>query len=322
MAQKKFVCSVCGYVHVGDKAPDVCPQCKQPGSAFKEEKKGLDTNSNVYTIVYAMVIVVIVAVLLALVSQLLSPRQQANALLDQQKQILVALNQDYSNADPAQMYRTLVNDTIYVGENKLPVYLTTINGETKYVFELKGTGLWGGIGGYLALDADKNTIFGINFNHESETPGLGADIVTAKFRNQFNGKHIRNAQGELSSVAVLKTGKTAENGAEQVDALSGATITCTGVSDMLYNRLHEYEAFLNDGTASAATASGKATAKPVTLVDGVVFMDDINSIDVNDIAAMDVIKDMDAIRQITALSGYSDEELQNGVIAIITRKEK
>lgn len=277
----------------------------------------LDTNSNTYTIVYSIVIVVIVAVLLALASQLLSPRQQANALLDKQKQILVALNQDYSHTNPAELYLSLVNDTVYVGEEKLPVYVATIDGETKYVFELKGTGLWGGIGGYLALDADKNTIYGVNFNHESETPGLGAEIVTAKFRNQFNGKHIRNAQGDLCSVAVLKAGKTADNGAEQVDAVSGATITSTGVSDMLYNRLHEYESFLNDGASTSA-----AEAAPVTLVDGVVFSGDINSIDTNDIATVDVIKDMNAIRQIAALSEYSDTELANGVIAITTRKEK
>ncbi len=277
----------------------------------------LDTNSNTYTIVYSIVIVVIVAVLLALASQLLSPRQQANALLDKQKQILVALNQDYSHTNPAELYLSLVNDTVYVGEEKLPVYVATIDGETKYVFELKGTGLWGGIGGYLALDADKNTIYGVNFNHESETPGLGAEIVTAKFRNQFNGKHIRNAQGDLCSVAVLKAGKAADNGAEQVDAVSGATITSTGVSDMLYNRLHEYESFLNDGASTSA-----AEAAPVTLVDGVVFSGDINSIDTNDITAVDVIKDMNAIRQIAALSEYSDAELANGVIAITTRKEK
>lgn len=244
MAQKKYVCSVCGYVHIGDNAPDECPQCHQRGVFVEQKNKCFDTNSNVYTIVYSIVVVVIVAVLLALASQLLSPRQQANALLDKQKQILVALNQDYSNTDPAQMYLSLVNDTIYVGENKLPVYIATIDGKTKYVFELKGTGLWGGIGGYLALDDDKNTIFGINFNHESETPGLGADIVTAKFRNQFNGKHIRNAAGEVRSVAVMKAGKIAD-GQEQVDALSGATITCTGVSDMLRNNLAEYAEFLN-----------------------------------------------------------------------------
>ena len=33
---KKFVCSVCGYVHEGDSAPESCPICKAPASAFKE----------------------------------------------------------------------------------------------------------------------------------------------------------------------------------------------------------------------------------------------------------------------------------------------
>ena len=50
MAQKKFVCSVCGYVHIGDAAPEVCPQCKQSGVFVEEKKKGIDTNSNTYTI--------------------------------------------------------------------------------------------------------------------------------------------------------------------------------------------------------------------------------------------------------------------------------
>ena len=34
---KKFICSVCGYVHEGDSAPEKCPQCQVPASKFKEE---------------------------------------------------------------------------------------------------------------------------------------------------------------------------------------------------------------------------------------------------------------------------------------------
>lgn len=262
MAQKKFVCSVCGYVHYGDTAPEECPQCHQKGVFVEEKRKGLDTNSNVYTIVYATVIVIIVAVLLALTSQALSPRQEANRLLDKQKQILVALNQDYSTTDPAQLYLSLVNDTIEVGADKLPVYQAVIDGQTKYIFPLKGTGLWGGIGGYLALDADKNTIFGINFNHESETPGLGAEIVTSAFREKFFGTHIRNAKGELRSVAVIKAGKIAED-QEKVDAISGATITCTGVNDMLYNNLQSYAEFLNDVSTNNHTADRSEVVQTV-----------------------------------------------------------
>ena len=57
MATKKFRCKVCGYVHEGDKAPEKCPVCQAPASEFEEiteggapAKKGVDRNSNAYTI--------------------------------------------------------------------------------------------------------------------------------------------------------------------------------------------------------------------------------------------------------------------------------
>ena len=204
----------------------------------------LNTNSNVYTFVYMTIVVIIVAVLLALANQALKPRQDANILLDKQKQILGALKVDFSQADPAEVYYTLVNDTLRYGEAE--VYVANLNGAVKYVLPLSGKGLWGGIGGYLALDEDKNTIYGVNFNHEGETPGLGAKIVELPFRESFEGKHIRNAEGQVVSVAVLKAGTRAE-GQEQVDAISGATITSTGVSTMLNEELvNNYKEFLGE----------------------------------------------------------------------------
>ena len=103
MATKKFRCKVCGYVHEGDKAPEKCPMCQAPQSEFEEivepgaepaapAKKGLNTNSNVYTIVYAAVMVIIVAFLLVFVSQTLKERQTANVINDTKQQILSALN--------------------------------------------------------------------------------------------------------------------------------------------------------------------------------------------------------------------------------------
>ena len=208
----------------------------------------LNTNSNIYTFVYMTVVVIIVAVLLAVVSQALAPKQQANILLDKQKQILGALKIDYSTGDPADIYMALVNDTLTYGDKE--VYVANLNGATKYILPLSGKGLWGGIGGYLALDVDKNTIYGVNFNHESETPGLGAKIVELPFREQFEGKHIRNAAGEVVSVAVLKAGKHAD-GQEQVDAISGATITSSGVSTMLNEELvNNYKEFIEAETLS------------------------------------------------------------------------
>ena len=217
----------------------------------------LNTNSNIYTFVYMTVVVIIVAVLLALANQSLKPRQEANILLDKQKQILGALKVDYSAGNPAEIYMVLVNDTLTYGDKE--VYVANLNGETKYILPLSGKGLWGGIGGYLALDEDKNTIYGVNFNHESETPGLGAKIVEMPFREQFEGKHIRNAANEVVSVAVLKAGKHAE-GQEQVDAISGATITSSGVSTMLHEELvNNYQEFL--AGEAGLTAESDPTAE-------------------------------------------------------------
>ena len=215
----------------------------------------LNTNSNLYTFIYSAVMVIIVAVLLAVVSQALAPKQQANILLDKQKQILGALKVDYSAGNPAEIYMALVNDTLTYGDKE--VYVANLNGETKYILPLSGKGLWGGIGGYPALDADKNTVYGVNFNHESETPGLGAKIVEMPFREQFEGKHIRNAAGEVVSVAVLKAGKHAD-GQEQVDAISGATITSSGVSTMLEVNLAEYAEFLKQCQTGEAVQTAES----------------------------------------------------------------
>jgi Na+-transporting NADH:ubiquinone oxidoreductase subunit C len=209
----------------------------------------MNTNSNTYTIVYATIVVIIVAVLLALAHLGLKNAQDEKVRLDQQKQMLVALQYDLNTcADPAAEYDKILVDTIQKSEDGQKANILKFqlaNGETKYVLRLHGAGLWGGIGGYLALNDDKNTIYGVNFNHESETPGLGALIVEKKFREQFDGKQIRK-DGQIVSVAVMKSGKTCDAGADyQVDAVSGATITSTGVSEMLLSNLEEYKDFLN-----------------------------------------------------------------------------
>ena len=91
----KFKCKVCGYIHEGDKAPEKCPKCQAPASEFEEmaaEKKGLNRDSNVYTVVYAAVMVLVVAVLLAFTSQSLRSAQQANEDNDKRQQILRSIN--------------------------------------------------------------------------------------------------------------------------------------------------------------------------------------------------------------------------------------
>ena len=63
-------------------------------------------------------------------------------------------------------------------------------------FTCKGYGSLGGISGFIAVDADNNTIYGVYFNHEGETAGLGAEIKdNLKWQQKFQGKKIHNGVG-------------------------------------------------------------------------------------------------------------------------------
>ncbi|MEI3155061.1 MAG: NADH:ubiquinone reductase (Na(+)-transporting) subunit C [Odoribacter sp.] len=104
-----------------------------------------------------------------------------------------------------------------------------------------GAGLWGPIWGYISLDDNKNTVYGTFFDHQGETPGLGAEITTPKFNEEFRNKQIFSGN-QLVGIEVIKGGNA--TGANQVDAISGGTITSKGVESMIKNYLTYYEPFL------------------------------------------------------------------------------
>lgn len=222
----------------------------------------MKTNSNSYTIIYAAVMVVIVAFMLAFVSSSLRDRQNRNVEYDTKKQILSALNvrnvEDVENTYKKYVKQDMLMQadgtltenqdgfsTAYEKEVKtnkrFHVFVAEKDGDTKYVFPVYGTGLWGAIWGYVALNSDKNTVYGVYFSHASETPGLGAEIATEHFQTLFSGKKaVDNGQIVLG---VVKNGKV-ENPECQVDGISGGTITSDGVNLMLKNCLSNYKNFL------------------------------------------------------------------------------
>jgi Na+-transporting NADH:ubiquinone oxidoreductase subunit C len=275
MATKKFKCELCGYIHEGDKAPASCPKCAAPADAFTEiveagaeapaKKKGLDTSSNTYTIVYASVMVIIVAFLLAFISSVLKPTQDANVENDTKGQILTSLNIDIKadGFNVADEFKN-VQDMLWNGTELVPyegkflssygsaikagelhVFVAQAEGETKYVLPVTGRGLWGGLWGYIALNADKKTVYGTYFYHESETAGLGARIGERWFQEQFNGKPV--FAGENTEAVALKVVKAGASKAEnEIDGVTGATLTSDGVSAMVQDGLSVYLSFINN----------------------------------------------------------------------------
>ena len=223
----------------------------------------MNTNSNSYTIIYAAVMVVIVAFLLAFVSSSLKDMQNANVKNDTKKQILSAINvTDVKDAD-AEFAKYEVKDMLVqadgtlaayegefntsfkgeIAENRLHVFECKVDGATKYIVPVYGAGLWGPVWGYVALNDDKDTVFGVYFNHAGETPGLGAEITTPKFQAPFVGKKVLE-NGEVG-LSVVKAGKVAKPDYE-VDGISGGTITSQGVDAMLKDCLKLYKPFLSN----------------------------------------------------------------------------
>lgn len=238
----------------------------------EEKKKGkLDTNSNSYIIIYSAALVLIVAFLLAFVFQALKPAQDINVALDKKKQILAALNiRDLDNDASAKKYaEVIVADQILDeqgnvtapgqkgGEDagfklssadykagRLALYVCNVDGQTKYVIPVYGMGLWGPIWGYVAINEDKQSVYGAYFNHESETAGLGAEIKDSKaWQEQFQGKKLFSEGTEGIALSVLKKSDV-KDPATQCDAVTGATLTCNGVNDMLRDGLGKYKEFL------------------------------------------------------------------------------
>ncbi|HBJ76441.1 MAG TPA: NADH:ubiquinone reductase (Na(+)-transporting) subunit C [Porphyromonadaceae bacterium] len=271
MATKKWKCKVCGYIHEGDEAPAICPICKATKEQFElleeEGKKGINTSSNLYTILYASVMVIIVAVLLAVAALSLKPKQQKNIEIDKKKQILssILISSDANNAE--QIYAQIIVKEFIVNaqgeevqgnafatnlstevkkepaKRLLPVFEAKMeDGSIKYILPVQGLGLWGAIWGYVSLNEDRNTIYGTYFSHKSETPGLGAEIERPHFQEQFKDKMLMK-DGKFVSVAVAKKGQSVQ-GMDYVDAISGGTVTSRGVESMLKDCLSPYEAFL------------------------------------------------------------------------------
>ena len=128
------------------------------------------------------------------------------------------------------------------------MFEAVVGGQKKYILALRGTGLWGPIWGYLALNDDKNTVFGASFGHAGETPGLGAEIANPPFAARFAGKKIFNAEAKFTSIAIVIPGKSVPD-RDYVDGISGGTITSRGVDAMLYASLEAYVPFLNNSEA-------------------------------------------------------------------------
>ncbi|WBL21525.1 Na(+)-translocating NADH-quinone reductase subunit C [Zunongwangia sp. HRR-M8] len=239
-----------------------------------EEKTVNKTNTNGYTFLFAIIMVLVVASVLAFTATSLKPLQTENVRNEKMQNILATVGIQTSRDSAQALYDKYITETISltedgsvdesadafevdltkelrkpVSEQIYPLYIANIEGAKYYIVPLRGKGLWDAIWGYISLKDDVNTIKGAVFDHKGETPGLGAEITQAWFQERFADEKIFDENGNLVGVSVVKGGNASSSkDNNEVDAISGATITGNGVSDMISERLKHYLPYFKQQT--------------------------------------------------------------------------
>lgn len=235
----------------------------------------MDVNKNSYTFMFATGMVLFVAVALSWAATALKPAQDKNVELEKMQNILSSIEVEATREAAELLYPDYVTEAFVVSDNQLkegvdafgvdmakevrkpvlerdaPLYIANKDGSTYFIVPLRGQGLWGPIWGYISLENDLSTIYGAVFDHKAETPGLGAEIKMPIFTSQFKGKKILDENGELIGIDVRKGDADDYN---EVDGISGGTITSDGVEIMILENLEAYIPFLKEYLSTQTTS--------------------------------------------------------------------
>lgn len=186
-------------------------------------------NGYVYTLVFILVLSATFGGLLAGANALLRPTIEQNALVAEKRSVLYAFGLDDSGTPQvvSERFTDLIREETIDG---LDVYAWQENGQVAgYAVPFSGAGLWGTIRGYLAVSADLETVLGLTFVEQNETPGLGGRIDEPDYKEQFRNISIDLQRGFAYGA----------DGGGQIDAIAGATSTSRAVLQILNNLLFQ-----------------------------------------------------------------------------------
>mgnify|MGYP001308777480 CR=1 FL=1 len=229
-------------------------------------------HSNNYTLGFVFIVTLILGTMLSFTKDSVKVLQEQNLKADVQKTILRSLNFDESllltNESIEQTFKNSIDakcvniegeivecniEEVDIEKNveTLPIYIRMDNDKVQGVaLPIAGKGLWSTIFGYIALNPDTDSVLGIQFYKHGETPGLGGEVEKKWFTDNFINKKIRDKNGKIISIAVIKGGvdysESNKSSIHQVDGISGATVTADGVTDFLLEDLLRYEKKLDE----------------------------------------------------------------------------
>ncbi|MFY0663317.1 MAG: Na(+)-translocating NADH-quinone reductase subunit C [Natronospirillum sp.] len=172
-----------------------------------------------------------------------------------------AFDQRKAAQDPAQSRRLDPSEdmaSIRRLEEQSLVYI--VRGEDDsiqtLILPVRGYGLWSTLYGFLALEGDLNTVAGLGFYEHAETPGLGGEVDNPRWKQQWVGRKVYDAEGDLG-LSVRRGTVERTNDYERdhyIDGLSGATLTSRGVDGLIQFWMGEdgFRTFLDNLQAGEA----------------------------------------------------------------------
>lgn len=127
------------------------------------------------------------------------------------------------------------NDAKVLRLPKHAKFFQVVDGETvkTLILPIQGYGLWSVLYGFLALDADADTIKGITFYEHGETPGLGGEVDNPKWKANWPGRDAYDDQWKPAIKVIKGSAGTPAEAPHSIDGLSGATITSNGVTNLV-----------------------------------------------------------------------------------------
>lgn len=182
-------------------------------------------------IIFVIILGAISSGILTTMNYATAERIEKNQELKMKASILEAFNMEFTDDTIEDIYD---NNIESYDKEGVTFYRSTVD---EVGFEFNGSGLWGPITGIIALNPDLETIKGIQILHQEETPGLGGVIAEQWYLDQFKDKKV------TPSLVFLKNSK--ENKAEnEVDGISGATLTTEAFGTLLNNDIKKHKGIL------------------------------------------------------------------------------
>jgi Na+-transporting NADH:ubiquinone oxidoreductase subunit C len=200
------------------------------------------------TFVFALVLSLLCSSILAFVSAVCQPRYQENRIFEARVNTLQVLGlhpgEGATREEVDKAYSENIKElemsakTPEGGETTLPVFVNEKSGVLQGVaFPISGKGLWGPIRGMAALKGDLKTIMGARFFDHQETPGLGAEIDKPWFYEQWSDRPAVDDEGR---VVIRVVGPKASTGPNEIDGISGASITSQAITKIMQNGIRVF----------------------------------------------------------------------------------